>query len=237
MLKPPNHPPVLRSREKIAELWLFDIDGTLVDTGGAGMQALREASVECFGDPGPELDLAGSTDLGIAHGIFAHFNTEPDAERIRCFFSTYLTRLERNLGRPLYGGRVLPGVVALLERLEGMPGMTTGLLTGNIAGGAAAKIRHFGLARFFPFGAYGCDHPDRNRLGPVALRRASEYAGRTFAAVDTLVIGDTPKDIFCAKALGARSLAVASGTFGTSELKASGADITVESLEQVLAFC
>jgi phosphoglycolate phosphatase len=222
--------------KKDAALWLFDIDGTLVDTGGAGMRALHEASEECFGDPGPRLDLAGSTDLSIARGIFAHFGAEPVAERVECFFSAYLARLEWNLGRAPYVGRVLPGVVALLERLEGMPAVTTGLLTGNIAGGAAAKMRHFGLARHFPFGAYGCDHADRNQLGPVALRRASEHAGRKFTAVETLVIGDTPKDIACAKAIGARCLAVATGMFGTSELEASGADFTVESLEQVLTF-
>ena len=216
-------------------LWLFDIDGTLVDTGGAGMQALREASEACFGDPGPALDLAGSTDLGIVHGLFAHFGAEPEEDRIELFFSAYLARLEWNLGRPPFCGRVLPGVVALLDKLEQTPGVTIGLLTGNIAAGATAKMRHFGLDRYFPFGAYGCDHADRNLLGAVALRRASEHARRTFEPAETLVIGDTPKDISCARAIGAKSLAVATGRFGTHELESCGADITVETLEHFLA--
>ncbi len=219
-----------------ATLWLFDIDGTLVDTCGAGMQALREASHEYFGDKGPELNLAGSTDLGIANEIFTHFREDVRPERIECFFSVYLSRLEWNLGRYPYTGRVLPGVIDLLEHLKALPGIATGLLTGNIALGAAAKMRHFGLERYFAFGAYGCDHADRNELGPVAMRRASEYVGRVFTPGETMVIGDTPKDICCARAIGARSLAVATGVFGKAELEASAAEFTVDTLERVLDY-
>lgn len=215
------------------ELWLFDIDGTLVDTGGAGMHALQEAAARCFGDAGPELDLAGSTDLGVVHGMLDHFGLDADPQRIDSFFETYLERLDWNLRHGGHPGRVLPGVVPLLERLHADPGVHLGLLTGNIAEGAAAKMRHFGLGRFFPFGAYGCDHADRNLLGPVAAARAAEHHGREFPPSGILVIGDTPKDIACAKALGASCLAVATGRFSTAELTACGADRVVATLEEL----
>ena len=217
-------------------LYLFDIDGTLVDTGGAGMSALMEATREIFGHEGPPLDLAGSTDLGIVANIHAHFEIEPTRERIDAYFGVYLTRLGWNLAHGGFSGRVLDGVTGLLAELSGRADATVGLLTGNIAGGADAKMRHFGLAGHFPFGAYGCDHADRNRLGPIALERAARHAGRTFSAAETWVIGDTPKDIACAHAIGARCLAVATGQFNAAQLEAHGADQVVETLDQAMAW-
>ena len=214
-------------------LWLFDIDGTLVDTGGAGLRSLQEASQQRFGGEGPPLDLAGSTDLGVIHGILGHFGLEPDDGRIESFFRIYLERLEWNLAHGGYPGRVLPGVNALLERLDADETVHLGLLTGNIAGGAAAKMRHFGLDRYFEFGAYGCDHMDRNRLGPVVAARAAAHIGRTFDPDEMVVIGDTPKDIACAKALGAPCIAVATGRFTSGELRDHGAERVVETLEEV----
>lgn len=213
-------------------LWLFDIDGTLVDTGGAGMLALKEAAVERFGDEGPELDLAGSTDSGIVANMLDHFGYDEDVEEFEKFFAFYLERLEWNLANGEFDGRVLPGVTGVLDQLADDFEMTVGLLTGNIAGGAAAKMRHYGLDHHFDFGAYGCDHADRNLLGPLALERASEYAGRNFSPEETLVIGDTPKDIACAHAMGSRCLAVATGRFSSEELLASGADMVIGSLEE-----
>jgi phosphoglycolate phosphatase-like HAD superfamily hydrolase len=121
-------------------------------------------------------------------------------------------------------------VAGLLERLAGDGSVAVGLLTGNIAGGAQAKMRHFGLDHHFPFGAFGDDHHDRNELGPVALERASGHAGRSFSPRETLVIGDTPEDIRCAQAMGARCLAVATGSFSAAQLREHGAEIVVESL-------
>jgi phosphoglycolate phosphatase len=214
-------------------LWLFDIDGTLVDTGGAGMRALQEAAATCFGGEGPELDLAGSTDLGVIHGILDHFGLTPDDDLIGRFFGVYLDRLDWNLAHGNYPGRILPGVIPLLERLHADPGVHLGLLTGNIAGGAAAKMRHFGLNHFFPFGAYGCDHIDRNLLGPIASTRASAHVGREFSPTEIVVVGDTPKDIACAKALGASCIAVATGRFGVDELLEYGATRVVPTLEEL----
>lgn len=215
-------------------LYLFDIDGTLVDTGGAGMVALKEATQEIFGHEGPALDLAGSTDLGLVANIHAHFEIEPTRERIAAYFQVYLGRLDWNLAHGGFPGRVLGGVSELLADLVERPDNTIGLLTGNTAGGATSKMRHFGLDSHFPFGAYGCDHADRNQLGPIALQRAAIHAGRDFSPAETWIIGDTPKDIACAHAIGARCLAVATGSFTAAELKAYGADRVVDSLEHAL---
>lgn len=217
-------------------LYLFDIDGTLVDTGGAGMAALIEATQLVFGTDGPALDLAGSTDLGIVIGIHRHFGVEPTPERVEHYLSIYQERLDWNLAHGGFPGRVLDGVLGLLEELAARPDATLGLLTGNTAGGAASKVRHFGLADRFPFGAFGCDHHDRNRLGPIALRRAARHAGRDFSAEETWIIGDTPKDIACARAIGARCLAVATGTFSAGQLEEHGADRVVETLEQAMGW-
>jgi len=217
-------------------LYLFDIDGTLVDTGGAGMAALGQANCEIFGEAGPPLDLAGATDLGIVIGLHQHFGVEPTHERIDAYLAIYQRRLDWNLAHGGFPGRVIGGVMSLLDELASRSHATLGLLTGNTAGGAASKVRHFGLASYFPFGAYGCDHPDRNRLGPIAMRRAAAYAGRTFCATETWIIGDTPKDIACARAIGARCLAVATGHFTAAELEAHGADQVVASLDQALGW-
>lgn len=220
-------------------LLLFDIDGTLIDTGGAGLRALEEASQITFGHPGPALDLAGATDLGVVAHVFSHFGKTATPEEITTYFSTYLTRLEWNLSAGTFPSRVLDGVPELLEALASDPRFTLGILTGNTAAGATAKLRHFGLDRYFPFGAHGCDHADRNLLGPIAIQRAALHSGRNFTPAETLVIGDTPKDIACAHAIGARCLAVATGRFSIPELDAhqpakSIATLT-GSLPQILA--
>ena len=217
-------------------LYLFDIDGTLVDTGGAGMAALKEATREIFGDEGPALDLAGSTDLGIVANIHAHFEIKPTRERFEAYIRVYLGKLDWQLANGGFPGRVIDGVPDLLGELSARGTATLGLLTGNAEGGAASKMRHFGLSHHFPFGAYGCDHADRNRLGPIALERASAHAGRNFTADQTWVIGDTPKDIACAHAIGARCLAVATGSFSKEALAAHGADKVVGSLDEALAW-
>ncbi len=216
-------------------LYLFDIDGTLVDTGGAGMAALKEANLAVFGHEGPELDLAGSTDLGLVGGLLAHFQIEPTPQRVSDYFAAYHDRLDWNLAHGGFAGRVLDGASELLDALARRSEIV-GLLTGNTEVGASAKMRYFALDRHFRFGAYGSDHADRNLLGPIALKRAAAHAGRSFTASETLVIGDTPKDIACAHAIGARCLAVATGRFSAEELESHGADHIAESLTDALAW-
>ncbi len=215
-------------------LYLFDIDGTLVDTGGAGIAALNQATREVFGHDGPPLDLGGATDLGIAALIHSHFGVDATPGAFETYLAVYQKHLDLNLAANTFTGRVIEGAVPLLENLASRDGVTIGLLTGNTATGAASKVRHYGLSRYFAFGAYGCDDADRNRLGPIALERAARHAGRRFSPQETWIVGDTPKDIACARAIGAKSLAVATGGFTTGQLASHRPDHVVRSLDEAV---
>jgi phosphoglycolate phosphatase-like HAD superfamily hydrolase len=214
-------------------LLLFDIDGTLVDTGGKGMTALRKTAIEIFGNEGPPLDLAGSTDLGILDNLHNHFGTAPCSERTYRFFETYHIHLENSLSSNPAEGRVLDGVVELLEAVTEVAHMQPALLTGNTMPGAWIKLRHYRLDHHFAFGAYGSDRADRNLLGRIALERALAHTGQAYGPERTLVIGDTPKDIACAHAVGAKCLAVATGKFSEDQLVAAGADWVAGSLREI----
>ncbi len=214
-------------------LLLFDIDGTLIDTGGKGMAALRKTAIEIFGNEGPPLDLAGSTDLGILENLHTHFGTAHCADRTHRFFETYHIHLECSLSSNPAEGRVLDGVVELMQDIAGATHVKPALLTGNTMQGAWIKLRHYRLDHHFGFGAYGSDRADRNLLGRIALERALAHTGEAYGAERTLVIGDTPKDIACAHAVGAKCLAVATGQFSENQLAAAGADWVVGSLREI----
>ena len=220
-------------------LLLFDIDGTLVNTGGAGMRALVQAIEELYPErveaagKSPKLDLAGSTDSGLAMQIFSELGVADSPQERGRFFGTYLDYLRGNLGEPGSNGTLLAGVAALLDHLAPMHGagqVLVGLLTGNIAEGARVKLDYYGVAAHFPFGSFGDDHHDRDELGPIALRRAGDHSGRDLTAAPVTVIGDTPKDIRCARAFGARVLAVASGGVGHDMLAAHSPDVLLPDL-------
>lgn len=215
------------------QLLLFDIDGTLVDTGGKGMAALRKTAIEIFGTEGPPLDLAGSTDLGILENLHSHFDTAPCTERTHRFFQAYHIHLEKSLLSNPAEGRVLDGVVELLQEMAGARHAKPALLTGNTMQGAWIKLRHYRLDHHFSFGAYGSDRADRNLLGRIALERALAHTGQAYSPEQTLVIGDTPKDIACAHAVGAKCIAVATGQFSEAQLAAAGADWVVSSLREI----
>lgn len=225
-------------------LLLFDIDGTLLDTGGAGLRALRDAWIEEFelhdqSHDFPRLDLAGSTDSGIVRFLFDHFGMEHDLERTDRFFHRYAGHLRRQLAadRGPRRGRLLPGVTELMACLRAAgDSHTLGLLTGNTAEGARTKVAHFGLDGIFDFGAYGDDHHDRNELGPVAVERARHHTGRDFAPDRVFIIGDTPKDIRCARACGAWAIAVATGTYSRGELEAHEPDEVFDDFTDAAAF-
>lgn len=190
-------------------LVLFDIDGTLLTSGGAGERALRQAVQECFAieEDFFSIPIAGQTDSGIARRIFARHGVG-DAELAR-FYDVYLQHLGREL--PIRTGHLLPGILPLLEALRLDPSVVLALLTGNLARGAELKLRHYGIWDYFEFGAFADDHFDRNELGAFAQRRAQEKHGTAFAPERVFVIGDTPHDIACGKAIGAQTIAVATG--------------------------
>ncbi len=209
-------------------LLLFDIDGTLLDTGGAGLTSIAGAAEEHFAhrleSAGgvPPLDLAGSTDGGIVRYLYEHFGEAHSASGETAFYQTYLRHLDANLGHERYGGvGLLSGVQALLEALASTDGVTLALLTGNIREGAFRKVAHYGVGHYFSEGAFGDDHFDRDKLGQIAMTRLGDH----FTAENTVVIGDTPKDIRCARACGAKAVAVATGKFSVSELEEFTPDV------------
>ena len=200
------------------KLLLFDIDGTLLLTGRAGEHALRLALKERFGvdDDLSSISFAGSTDGAIARQMFAAHDIPPTPENIADLFDGYVHHLAREL--PQREGQVLPGIVELLEALHAREDCVLGLLTGNIEKGAELKLSHYGVWDYFEFGAFADDHVDRNKLGPVAHARAVEKHGISFAAEDVYVLGDTPRDIDCARAAGFVAVAIATGGYGKDAL-------------------
>jgi phosphoglycolate phosphatase-like HAD superfamily hydrolase len=199
-------------------LVLFDIDGTILTSGGAGETALRHGFFEEFGleENLTQIEISGRTDSGIARQVLAKHNLEASEENLRRFFEGYLRELERQL--PTRSGRLLPGVLPLLQSLQKLPHVCLGLLTGNLERGATLKLQHYGVGEVFKFGAFADDHHDRNQLGAFALARAREIHGVTFESHRTFVLGDTPHDISCARACGAQAVAVATGSFTLEEL-------------------
>ncbi len=199
-------------------LLLFDIDGTLIDSGGAGIQALRDVLRERFGilNDLQGIEIAGRTDRGIVHQILRQQQIPLSDENVSSFLDLYAEFLAREL--PLRKGKLLPGVQELLSRLEQRPQNVLALLTGNIRRGAELKLDHYGIGNFFEFGAFADDHHDRNELGAFAQKRAREKHAIDFTAAEIDVIGDTPHDIACGKAIGARTIAVATGKFSRAQL-------------------
>ena len=213
------------------EAVLFDIDGTLIRTGGAGIRAFARTADRLHGLPNGTAHMVfhGRTDTSLVREYLRHHGLpETDGEMGR-FLETYLGLLGEMLGA--HAGETCPGArefVASCRAMEDPP--VVGLLTGNVRRGAELKLRAHGLWDVFETGGYGDDHEDRDEVAAAALRRVEERLGRKVKAQDVLVVGDTPKDIQCARAIGARVLAVATGGFGLEELTACDPDWAVETL-------
>ena len=214
-------------------LLLWDIDATLITTGGAGEKALKRMIEERFGvaDDLRDIEIAGRTDTSIAASILRKYQVEPNAKNLAEFLDVYLYYLEELL--PQISGRVLPGVAEILQRLHQNPDRVLALLTGNLQRGAELKLRHYGLWDYFEFGAYADDHHDRNELGAFARARATEKHTEDFAVAQIDVIGDTGHDIACGKIFGARTIAVATGSWTREQLAGYAPDFLFDDLSQV----
>jgi len=213
-------------------LVLFDIDGTLIQSGRAGLRGMNAAFDRLYRAPGAldHVPFAGRTDRAIVADALRGIGLEASDDNVRTLRDAYLEDLRVEMGRPTdLPSRVLSGVVELLDALAARPGVRVGLLTGNFAGGAEIKLGHFGLWTRFGWGAFGDEHADRRALVPVALAEAAR-AGWAGPSDAVCVIGDTPLDVDCARAHGARALAVATGPFGPVALEAAGAHCVVPSL-------
>lgn len=209
------------------KLVLFDIDGTLVWTDGAGRRAIHDALTEVFGATGPaDYRFDGKTDPQIVRDLMrvvGHGDDHIDA-RMQAVFDRYVERLRAELTAPGYRPRVMPGVFELLGALEARRDVVLGLLTGNVVEGARAKLESVGIdPNRFPVGAFGSDHEQRPSLPDVARRRFRERFGVDVQGADCVIIGDTPADVTCGRAVGARAIGVATGRYGTDELRRHGA--------------
>jgi phosphoglycolate phosphatase len=208
---------------------LFDIDGTLIDSGEAGSRSLNLSFSELFsiGNAFHGVSMAGKTDTEIIkegmqrYGISAEDNFELS-------ISTYLKHLRKEIDNKRK--HVKPGIYELLEKLTAIGDIQLGLLTGNIEPGARIKLEPFDLNKYFPTGAFGSDDEDRNKLLPIALTRFEERCRIKIRVNESVIVGDTPRDVQCAKIYGARSLAVATGPYSVDELKEAGADYVMKDL-------
>jgi phosphoglycolate phosphatase len=221
------------------KLVLFDIDGTLVLTGAAGLRAMNKACAELVGHPDAlaGIPVAGRTDRIILSDVAARAGRILDAELLQQLRETYVARLREEIQLPGRGTKaVMPGIRELLDALAKREDVFVGLLTGNFEAGARIKLEYFDLWRYFRCGAFGDDAADRNALVPFALERARLCGLPDLAPEHILVVGDTPHDIACARAVGAIPVGVATGTFTVEQLKGTGADIVFPDLSNTEAF-
>ncbi len=214
-------------------LLLWDIDATLITSGGGGDTALKRAVHERFGaeDDLREIEIAGRTDRHIATSILQKYKVEPTANAVGDFVEVYLRWLGELL--PKLNGSVLPGVKEILDCIKPKEDRVLALLTGNLERGAKLKLERYGLWDYFEFGAFADDHHDRNELGAFARKRATEKHGHDFDAARIDVIGDTGHDIACGKILGARTIAVATGSWTRDQLAQHAPDFLFDDLSDV----
>jgi phosphoglycolate phosphatase-like HAD superfamily hydrolase len=228
-------------------LILFDIDGTLVDTAGAGKRAIERVFVELCGieaiaEMSSGVRFAGMTDSSIfqalaetagIHGIgYAALRAE--------LYSSYLSALTEEMARPDPRRRIMPGIGNLLDELRVRPDASLGLLTGNLEAGARIKLEPFSMNGYFRGGGFGSDHHDRREVARIARLKIENLSGREFAPSRVAVIGDTEQDIACARANGFRAIAVESGWTSREQLQEASPDALLpdlSDLDQALSAC
>jgi phosphoglycolate phosphatase len=214
------------------ELILFDVDLTLLASGGAGVRALNSAMLDIYGlqDAFAGVEFAGRTDRVISEEGLRRSGIDPGPEAVSGLRSVYVRRLAGELASPGCTARALTGAKRLLDALSTHPGAAAGLLTGNWKEGAFLKLAACGLDRYFTFGGFADDGYHRAELFPAALSKGERLKGRTFSPGRAWVVGDTPHDVACGRAWGARTLGVATGPYDRASLVQSGATAVVDDL-------
>lgn len=225
--------------DALVRIVLFDIDGTLLRSGGAGRASMERALTEVFGSPGSsEYHYGGKTDRQIVRDLMRREGFTDDAidAQMGQLLESYVSGLATELGSGNRTMLVLDGVIELLDTLDREDRVVVGLLTGNIESGARAKLTAAGInpARF-RVNAFGSDHELRPELPAVAQRRASELLGTDVQGNRLVIIGDTPADIQCGEAIGARAIAVATGSYSVEQLAAHEPYAVFESLADTSA--
>jgi phosphoglycolate phosphatase len=212
---------------------LFDVDGTLVTTGGAGRRAMERAFERIHGraDAIDGLNLGGMTDRAIVRQGLRRIGVDDHEATIDAFLPRYLEVLADEMATAT-GCRALPGVEAAVDAALSCEGIAAGLGTGNLEAGARLKLERVGLADRFPFGGFGCDHEVRDVLIRVGAERGAALLGAPFTDCRVVVVGDTPKDVAAARAIGAECVAVATGSFAVEALREAGAHHAVRDLAE-----
>jgi phosphoglycolate phosphatase-like HAD superfamily hydrolase len=207
-------------------LILFDIDGTLVDTGGAGSRSLNLAFYKLFSIENAfhGISMAGKTDSQIIReGLLKHnFTVDSSVDNI---IEAYLWYLQGEMNNDKK--KIKPGIYDVLNTLRTKDDFALGLLTGNLEKGARIKLHPFKLNEYFSTGAFGSDDDDRNNLLPIAVKRYEELLQHTIRIEESIIVGDTPRDIECAHIYGATCIAVATGPYSYEELVNAGANFVV----------
>lgn len=220
------------------QLLLFDVDLTLVNSGGAGRRAMTRAFEDVFGKRNglDKVSFAGRTDRAILREAMLLNGLKWTSLSEDDFKQAYLRYLEIEIEKPKPAKHIEPGVPQLLEVLSNRSNITVGLLTGNWRGGAGIKLKHFNLLHYFRLGAFADDSEDRNELAQFAVQRFEESAGRKIQPQEVYVVGDTPRDVACARAFGAKCVSVATGLFSFAELEASRPDYLFRDLSNTQDF-
>jgi phosphoglycolate phosphatase-like HAD superfamily hydrolase len=219
-------------------LILFDIDGTLLLTGRAGQRAMTDAFHDVYGvaDAFTSVAMAGRTDTSLVSQALQQHGLPGTRDAHDKFRTAYLEKLSKEIHLPGVGRKgVMPGARELLVALAAHPHLHVALLTGNYRDAAVIKLTYFDLWNHFAWGAFSDDAGDRNALVPIARERAKTFGVPAMACERAIVIGDTPDDVNCARAAGARSIAVATGGFTADVLRAAGADIVLDDLSDTEA--
>lgn len=210
---------------------LFDIDGTLLSSGGAGKAALELAFTEIFAVPlRVQIPYSGRTDRAIARDLLRAHDIDDSLDNWQRLLAGYLARLPDSLNR--HNGRVLPGIHAILAALKSRGDVTIGLLTGNVRAGARVKLGHYGLFEQFAFGGFGDHHFDRDDVAREAYAAVQAHLNGAACPERVWVIGDTPLDVRCARAIGANVVAVATGIHTCEQLQAARPDLTLADLSE-----